>query len=110
VWQTFINKIDFVQAMPYHLSQDLARLLYKQTYLSGEVVYDVGDIECDTLYFVLQGKLKVETHVTISQDITYPVEKFKWEKQTKTTQVHYYIKTLQPSSYFGLEELLEIGC
>ena len=56
-WQKFILEIPFVAAMPYHLVQDVSGILYPQRFLNGEVVYDVGETHCDTLYFVESGKL-----------------------------------------------------
>ena len=58
-WQKFIQKIPFVQAMPFHLIQDMSRILYAQRFIKNEVVYDVGETNCDTLFFVESGKLQV---------------------------------------------------
>ena len=44
-------------AMPYHLVQDVSGTLNSQTFYANEVVYDVGYTNCDTLFFVEQGKL-----------------------------------------------------
>lgn len=62
-----LMKIPFVKAMPYHLSQDMSSLLYEQSYLPDEIIYDVGDRNCDTLYFVSKGRIKVQARVTIEQ-------------------------------------------
>ena len=58
-WQKFISAIPFIAAMPYHLVQDVSGILYPQRFLANEVVYDVGETSCDTLYFVESGKLQV---------------------------------------------------
>lgn len=34
--------------------------------MSGETIYDVGDKDCDSLYFVVQGKVKVEAKFQVS--------------------------------------------
>ena len=56
-WQKFILTIPFMAAMPYHLVQDVSGILYPQRFLTDEPVYDVGETNCDTLYFVESGKL-----------------------------------------------------
>ena len=93
-WQSFLLAIPFVAAMPYHLSQDMCGLLYEQVYMTDEVVYDVGDTNCDTLYFVWAGKLKVQAKVTITQDTVMPIGNKVWEKNTRSTDVHYFVKQL----------------
>ena len=65
-WQKFIFEIDFIKAMPYHLVQDVSGILYPQRFLLDEIVYDVGETNCDTLYFVESGKLQVQAKVTIT--------------------------------------------
>ena len=84
-------------------------LLYEQVYMTDEVVYDVGDTNCDTLYFVWAGKLKVQAKVTITQDTVMPIGNKVWEKNTRSTDVHYFVKQLDAGSYFGLEELVDIA-
>ena len=32
----------------------------EQVYTAGEVIFDVDEPECDALYFVMAGKVKVE--------------------------------------------------
>jgi hypothetical protein len=54
-----LMKIPFVKAMPYHLSQDMSSLLYEQSYVAEEIIYDVGECNCDTVYFILKGRIKV---------------------------------------------------
>jgi CRP-like cAMP-binding protein len=56
-WQKFILKIPFIASLPYHLVQDVSGMLYPQRFLHDEVVFDVGETNCDTLYFVESGKL-----------------------------------------------------
>jgi hypothetical protein len=34
--------------------------MFKQVCRVGSVVYDVGEQNCDCLYFVLEGRLRVE--------------------------------------------------
>ena len=34
--------------------------MFKQVFKVDNLVYDVGEQNCDCLYFVLEGKLKVE--------------------------------------------------
>ena len=102
-------KIPFVKAMPYHLSQDMSSLLFEQNYLPDEIIYDVGERNCDTLYFVIQGRIKVQAKVTIEKQTTVPVGANEWVKNVQNTEVYYFIKQLSVGQYFGLEELIEIG-
>ena len=77
-WQELILKIPFIAAMPYHLLQDINGVLYPQRFLGGEVVYDVDDSACDTLYFVETGKLQVQAKVTVTIETVIPIDKSKW--------------------------------
>jgi len=79
-------------AMPFHLVQDVSGMLYPQRFLYEEVVYDVGETNCDTLYFVESGKLQVQAKVTVTQETVIPVGRAFWEKTTTKTDVHYYIR------------------
>ena len=108
-WQKFILKIPFMAAMPFHLVQDVSGMLYPQRFLYDEVVYDVGETACDTLYFVEQGKLQVQAKITVTQETCIPVGNQYWEKTTKKTDVHYYIRQIDQGGFFGLEELVDIG-
>ena len=58
------------------------------------MVYDVGEKNCDCLYFVLEGKLRVEAEVTITKQQCVPVNSHEWEKSTKTYKVSYLVKEL----------------
>ena len=108
-WQKFILKIPFIAAMPFHLVQDVSRILYAQRFIKDEVVYDVGETNCDTLFFVESGKLQVQAKVTVTQETVIPVSKNIWEKTTKKTDVHYFIRQIDAGGFFGLEELVDIG-
>lgn len=91
-WQKFILKIPFMAAMPYHLVQDVSGTLNSQTFYANDVVYDVGYTNCDDLFFVESGKLQVQAKVTVTQETVIPVDKSLWEKTTKKTDVHYFIR------------------
>ena len=54
-------------------------------------------------------KLKVQAKVTITQDTVIPIGNKVWEKNTRSTDVHYFVKQLDAGMYFGLEELVDIG-
>lgn len=43
----------------------MSNLLYEQVYMKDDVIQEAYDPKCDHLYFVLQGKLKVEAQVTV---------------------------------------------
>lgn len=75
--------------------------------MEGEIVYDFKDPECDTLYFVESGKLMVQAKVTITQENVIPMGKNAWEKTTKETDVHYFVRQIDSGGYFGLEELID---
>jgi len=68
--------------------------MFKQIYKAGEIVYDVGEKNCDCLYFVFEGKLRVEAEVLITKQLCVPVSTHKWEKSTKTYLVSYLVKEL----------------
>ena len=108
-WQKFILTIPFMAAMPYHLVQDVSGILYPQRFLTVEPVYDVGETNCDTLYFVEAGKLQVQAKVTVTQETVIPIGKSIWEKTTKKTDVLYFIRQIDAGGFFGLEELVDIG-
>ena len=72
-WQKFLSKIPLIKAMPYFLIQSMSTILFQQVYTANEVVYDVGDSNCDHLYFVFGGKLKVEAVVEIIQEVRFPI-------------------------------------
>lgn len=55
------------------------------------------------------GKLQVQAKVTVTQETVIPVDKSTWEKTTKKTDVHYFIRQIDEGSFFGLEELIDIG-
>lgn len=65
-WQKFMLKIPFLAAMPFYLVQDVSGMLYAQRFLYDEIVFDVGETNCDTLYFVEAGKLQVQAQVTVT--------------------------------------------
>ena len=96
-------------AMPYHLVQDVSGTLNSQTFYANDVVYDVGYTNCDDLFFVESGKLQVQAKVTVTQETVIPVDKSLWEKTTKKTDVHYFIRQIDAGGFFGLEELVDIG-
>lgn len=73
------------------------------------MVYDVGYTNCDDLFFVESGKLQVQAKVTVTQETVIPVDKSLWEKTTKKTDVHYFIRQIDAGGFFGLEELVDIG-
>jgi len=62
-----MNSLDFVNQMPYFLHVEILKHIYKKVYKANTLVYDVDESNCDCLYFVLEGKLKVEAQVTITQ-------------------------------------------
>jgi len=64
--------------MPYHLIQDISGVLYPQRFLLNEIVYDVDEQSCDTLYFVESGKLQVQAKVTVTTETVIPVGKSIW--------------------------------
>ena len=45
--------------------------------------------------------------MTIVQETVIPVGKAVWEKTTKSTVVHYFIRQIDSGGYFGLEELVD---
>jgi hypothetical protein len=51
----------------------MSTILFQQVYTANEVVYNVGDTNCDHLYFVFGGKLKVEAVVDIMQEVRFPI-------------------------------------
>ena len=67
-------------------------MIYPQQYLANEVVYDYLEPNCDTLYFVVSGKLMVQAKVTIVKETVIPRNKNEWEKTTKEVDVHYFVK------------------
>jgi len=95
--------------MPYHLIQDISGVIYPQRFLTDEVIYDVGDSPCDTLYFVESGKLQVQAKVTVTIETVIPTGKSQWQKTTKKTDVHYFMRQIDAGGFFGLEELVDIG-
>jgi CRP-like cAMP-binding protein len=108
-WQALIGKIPWVKAMPFHLTQDMSNLLFEQLYLPNEVVYDVGDKACDTVYFIVKGRIKVQARVTIEQQLVIPTGTRSWVRKIQHTEVHYFVKQISEGQFFGLEELVEIG-
>ena len=55
-----LEKIPFMLEMPGSLVQDASGVLYgPQNFGKDEVVYNSGDANCDTLYFVEEGSLQV---------------------------------------------------
>jgi len=68
--------------------------MFKQVYKAGEIVYDVGEKNCDCLYFVFEGKLRVEAEVSITKQLCVPVSTHEWEKSTKTYLVSYLVREL----------------
>lgn len=95
--------------MPFHLVQDVSGTLYPQRFLLDEVVFDVGETNCDTLYFVESGKLQVQAKITVTQETVIPIGERIWEKTTKKTDVLYFIRQIDAGGFFGLEELVDIG-
>lgn len=91
-WQSLLLQIPFLKVMPYYLVQDVSGMLYPQRFLHDEIVYDVGETSCDTLYFVEAGKLQVQAKVTVTQETVIPVGSHFWEKTIKKTDVHYYLR------------------
>lgn len=87
----------------------MSSLLYEQSYLAEEIIYDVGERNCDTVYFILKGRIKVQARVIIEQQTVLPTGSSEWIKNVQSTEVHYFIKQLAEGDYFGLEELIEIG-
>ncbi len=59
--------------MPYFLIQSMSTILFQQVYTANEIVYNAGDTNCDHLYFVFGGKLKVEAVVDIMQEVRFPI-------------------------------------
>lgn len=51
----------------------------------------------------------MQAKVLITQDTVIPIDKNAWEKTTKSTEVHYFVKQIDSGGYFGLEELVDIG-
>ena len=45
----------------------------------------------------------------MTQETVIPVSKNIWEKTTKKTDVHYFIRQIDAGGFFGLEELVDIG-
>lgn len=55
-------------------------MLFEQDYFADEVVYDVDDPNCDQLYFVLKGRLKMQAKVTVEQQTVIPTGHSEWTK------------------------------
>lgn len=47
--------------------------------------------------------------MTTTHETVVPISKDKWEKTTKETDVHYFVRQIDSGDYFGLEELVDIG-
>lgn len=62
-----MNTIPFINSMPYFLQQDICKLMFKQVYKAEDTVYDVDEPNCDCLYFVYEGRLKVQAQVTVKK-------------------------------------------
>lgn len=45
----------------------------------------------------------------MTQETVIPVGRSYWEKTTKKTDVHYYMRQIDAGGFFGLEELVKIG-
>ena len=103
-----IQEIPFIASMPFQYIQDISGVLYPQSFLAGEVVYDI-DSPCDALYFVESGELQAQAKVTLVNETVIPIGKTQWQKTTKQTEVLYFIKQINEGSYFGLEELVKLG-
>lgn len=84
-------------------------MLFAQQFLENEIVYDFDEPDCDTLYFIESGKVQVQAKVTTTHETVVPISKDKWEKTTKETDVHYFVRQIDSGDYFGLEELVDIG-
>ena len=81
----------------------------EQVYTAGEVIFDVDEPECDALYFVMAGKVKVEAKFDLIQEHRFPLQNDEWEIETQTSKICYFVKQLEKGGFFGLEELVEIG-
>ena len=51
----------------------------------------------------------MQAKVTVTQETVIPVDRSLWEKTTKKTDVHYFIRQIDAGGFFGLEELIDIG-
>ena len=83
----------------------MSTILFQQVYTANEVVYNAGDFNCDHLYFVYGGKLKVEAVVEILQEVRFPISKSQWKLESKKYVVSYLVKEISEGEVFGLEEL-----
>lgn len=83
--------------------------MYQQSYLPNEVIYDVGEPDCDIVYFIVKGRINVHAHVTIEQQTITPTGPSEWTKNVVSTEVHYFVKQLSEGHCFGIEELIELG-
>ena len=81
----------------------------QQVYTAGEVIYDAGEKDCDALYFVMAGKVKVEAKFVIENRHQFPRDSHSWEVNTQIADITYFVKQLEVGGFFGLEELIEIG-
>lgn len=64
-WVKFLQKVDFMKVVPYHLLQEISESVLEQVYTAGETIYDVGEKDIDALYFVAAGKIKLEARFNI---------------------------------------------
>lgn len=72
-------------------------------------MYNSGDSNCDHLYFVFGGKLKVEAIVDIVQENRYPIANQRWKVEKNEYLVSYLVKEISEGDVFGLEELHQIA-
>ena len=95
--------------MPYFLIQSMSTVLFQQIYTTDDIVYNSGDSNCDHLYFVFGGKLKVEAIVDIVQENRYPIANQRWKVEKNEYLVSYLVKEISEGDVFGLEELHQIA-
>ena len=95
--------------MPYFLIQSMSTILFQQIYTTNELIYNAGDPNCEHLYFVYGGKLKVEAIVNIVQEVRYPITNQEWKVEKNEFLVSYLVKEIKEGDVFGLEELHEIA-
>jgi hypothetical protein len=62
------------KVVPYHIAQNVSDAIKEIIFTSGESIYEVDEPEIDGLYFVLQGKVKMEARFAVDEKLKFPVK------------------------------------
>jgi len=100
-----MNEIKVIQNINDQKKKIISSCLQSRYFSKGETIYERGD-DSEWFYILKNGKLQIETKISLEKGNIWPIGSNLWEK-SKLTRKMKFKHDILPNQYFGEVELID---